>query len=500
MIYIIVPLIFIRYIHILFFYPVKFEKISVKDNSITFQQRGTIYDRNGDALVYHKYRCNFYVQPYIDKKSVQYLKTALVPYIKNESWKISQKLNGYSGKSLYLGEGKICSIKESDKLLKSYVEVEYTGENTLLPFSDAVSGVIGGLNAKGEAISGIENMADEDLKKSKSVKLTIDKDMQIFAYSSLMRQVQATGADSGWVTIEDPFTGEVLAAVNYPASSDQNLFTSAYEAGSVIKPVVVASLVDRLKSGTETYFSVPDTMECGKIKISDDFHHGILQLQLKDIIAKSSNVGMNLALDSMLSDERAKQLFVFDTLRDFGFNKKVPEHFPGASKGFISNINRWSRSLQCTSIFGQGIKITALQLSAFYSAVANGGTYIPPHLLTDKKVEKRRLFSSDTSTRLSQMLNMVVSQDGTAFNTQIENYYVAGKTGTAQNAIAENGVLNYKNNVYTSSFIGIISNGSRSYVINTSIYHPRTDIHFGSYVSGPVFREIAKYLIYMYKL
>jgi len=98
--------------------------------------------------------------------------------------------------------------------------------------------------------------------------------------------------------------------------------------------------------------------------------------------------------------------------------------------------------------FGQGVSVTAIQLIAAVSAIANNGVLMKPYVVrgfTDKDnrliklytpTVVRKVISPDVSKRLTKMLTEVVGAvDGTGKNARIVNVAVAGKTGLHKNSI-----------------------------------------------------------------
>ena len=95
---------------------------------------------------------------------------------------------------------------------------------------------------------------------------------------------------------------------------------------------------------------------------------------------------------------------------------------------------KWNKCKLETVSYGHGITTTPLQVTALYSALANGGKLVTPSLIKDRKiVSSQNIISQDTSKKLSNILRKVVtSKNGTASLADKNGYYVGGKTGTAE--------------------------------------------------------------------
>ena len=100
-----------------------------------------------------------------------------------------------------------------------------------------------------------------------------------------------------------------------------------------------------------------------------------------------------------------------------------------------------------------------------------------------------RVISASTATTLSQMLEFVVSDNGTAVAATIPGYRVAGKTGTA-NRVGANG----RYSGYTASFIGFAPADKPQFVVAVILQNPLNGIYGGS-VAAPVFKDVMTYAL-----
>ncbi|MCX5656706.1 MAG: penicillin-binding transpeptidase domain-containing protein, partial [Candidatus Omnitrophica bacterium] len=143
------------------------------------------------------------------------------------------------------------------------------------------------------------------------------------------------------------------------------------------------------------------------------------------------------------------------------------------------------------------IMMTSIQLASVISAVANGGFIMKPYVvreIRDKKgiplrtfipVRERKIISPETVRKMKQILVGVV-ESGTGKIAAVENYKVAGKTGTAQKA--ENGV--YSHDSFTASFVGFIPADNPKLTISVILDKPHP-YYFGGVVCTPAFKRIA---------
>jgi cell division protein FtsI (penicillin-binding protein 3) len=84
-------------------------------------------------------------------------------------------------------------------------------------------------------------------------------------------------------------------------------------------------------------------------------------------------------------------------------------------------------------------------------------------------------------------LKTVVTKEGTAPNARLDDYTVAGKTGTANKV--ENG--HYVNDNYFCSFTGFFPADAPEICVAIFIDEPPKREHFGGAAAGPIFKAVA---------
>jgi cell division protein FtsI (penicillin-binding protein 3) len=159
--------------------------------------------------------------------------------------------------------------------------------------------------------------------------------------------------------------------------------------------------------------------------------------------------------------------------------------------------------------FGQGVSVTAIQLIAAVSAVANNGVLMKPYVVRgiadkDNHLVKlytptvvRKVISPDTSRRLTNMLTEVVSApDGTGKNARIVNVAVAGKTGTSQKFDFTRGV--YSSEKVRTSFMGFFPAENPQVAILVILDEPQRD-KWGGVAAAPVFKNIGEQILNCFK-
>ena len=142
--------------------------------------------------------------------------------------------------------------------------------------------------------------------------------------------------------------------------------------------------------------------------------------------------------------------------------------------------------------------MTPLQLIGGYSAVANGGNLMEPHLVRSMGSKKergavvvRRVLRPETAAQLQSMLENVV-ENGTGESAQVAGYRIAGKTGTAQKVDPETGEYSEKN--YVSSFAGYFPARDPQFTVLVVIDSSQVG-YYGSVVAAPLFKKIVRRII-----
>ncbi len=352
-------------------------------------------------------------------------------------------------------------------------------------------------DATGEVVDTQQNQPARD---GKDVFLTLDSHIQAEAEQVLQETVSHWHAKDATAIVMDPRTGAILAMAQEPGY-DANSFPQAfahgdtvehaindvYEPGSVFKVVTIGGALSEHKVTPETHFLIPDRLRVSNRIIHDAEHHAPEWMTVSQILQHSSNVGTVTIAERYLGETGLKHW-----MARFGFGSKTGLDFPGESAGILPSY--WSGSTIGNVPIGQGVSVTAIQLAAAYSAIANGGVWIRPHLVDHIPGEKpapayrRRVLSPAIDEQLRTMLKGVVSDQGTGVLAAIPGYSVAGKTGTAQKP-GPNGYLPGK---YVATFIGMVPSAAPRLVVLVSVDEPQGQIYGGT-VAAPAFEQIASF-------
>jgi len=344
-------------------------------------------------------------------------------------------------------------------------------------------------NRKGEAVEEVALIKES--QPGQDLRLTIDRRLQYLAYRELKSTVLKHGARSGSVVVLDVDSGEVLAMVNQPSYNPNDptghdtdgmrnrAVTDVIEPGSVMKPIAIASVLENgiAVPSTPVETSPGYTVISGHT-IRDHRNYGLLDVT--GVLTKSSNVGVTqLALQ--LEPEQ-----MWDTYSRLGFGEATGTGFPGESAGVLRNHRRWRRLEQATISYGYGISATPLQMAQAYAALANGGKLRQPAFIQGSNNPPISAIDSRIANQVAAMLETVTSKAGTGKRARVENYRIAGKTGTSHKASASG----YADSRYVSSFAGFGPVSNPRLVCVVVINDPTGDEYYGGLVAAPLFSSV----------
>ena len=323
------------------------------------------------------------------------------------------------------------------------------------------------------------------------VHLTIDLDLQEIADAALRSAIATARASGGDLVLLDVHTGEILAAASRRGGRARSLtsITEPYEPGSTLKPLFAAALLaEGLAKRDDSVFAENGRWDMGARTITDT--HAMQWATLEEVIRESSNIGIVKFATRLAPGDQYRYL------RDFGFGTPTGVEYPSESGGLLRRPEKWSKLSPASLAMGYELAVTPLQLASAYAALANGGVLMEPHLLrevrdTDGGIVQRRepralrrVLPEWATDQVTEMLASVVA-DGTATRAAIDNFGVAGKTGTSRRTGA-NG--RYIAGSYTGSFVGYFPANDPQIVILVKIDEPRGD-YYGGLTAAPVTRE-----------
>jgi cell division protein FtsI (penicillin-binding protein 3) len=365
--------------------------------------------------------------------------------------------------------------------------------------------------------------------------LTIDSNIQFLAERALDHAMERTQAANGTVVVQDVHTGQILALAIRP-TFNPNLFrhttpellrnhavSDVYEPGSTFKLVAYSAVLD------QGLVKPDDLVDCqgGSIVLAGRVihdnqgeHYGVIPVH--KALELSSDVG---AIKMALKVGPEKY---YDYVRAFGFGQKAGVELPGETRGLLRPVNKWGPSSIGSIAMGQEIAVTPLQLVSMVSTIANGGTYLPPHVLmpaqpsgaANNNSQKtpgspapalqalpfraggelpnplppgaHRVLSGVAANEMRKMMEGVVLY-GTGKSAQLNGYSSGGKTGTAQKVDPRTHL--YSKTMHVASFAGIAPVNNPVIAVAIVIDTPKGGAYYGAQVSAPVFAEVAQQVL-----
>ncbi len=335
--------------------------------------------------------------------------------------------------------------------------------------------------------------------------LTIDEGLQYMVENELDKAMEKWRASAAVAIMMDPLTGEILALADRPSFNPNAIsgsrsferrnraITDCYEPGSTFKIVVgTAALEEKVVSLDTPFDCSRGVLEIGRRVIHDVHRNGLLTF--REVIQKSSNVG-SVMVGMRLGKER-----IYKYAKAFGFGERTGIDLPGEVPGLIRPPERWSGVSIGSVPIGQEVAVTPLQILRAYSAIANGGSLVTPHVVSrivspdgrpvwTFRGESKRVISRKTAETFKDILKTVTEDGGTAKSAAVSGNDVAGKTGTAQ--MVDPHTKRYSKEKYISSFVGFVPADSPKIAMIVVIYEPKGQI-YGGVVAGPVFKQIAE--------
>lgn len=363
------------------------------------------------------------------------------------------------------------------------------------------------LDANGDRVP-YPDLHEKKPLNGRNINLTIDSKIQEIVENALYEGVEKYEALHGGAVVMDPHTGRIIAlagVANTDKAEDPSLVrvksnipaSFMFEPGSTMKPLtMLPALEHKLIKPTELF----DTgrYQAGRRVISDTHDYG--KLNPRGVIAKSSNVAIAKIA------ERIGSTRLYEEFISLGFGQKSALNLFGESSGLFSKLENWDGYTLHSVSFGQAISVTAIQLAAAYSAMANGGKMMKPYIIDSIRDDVGRVIESTEPTVLRQVSSRAacdtmrsyiqeVVDDGTARHIKMDYITIGGKTGTAEKNVE--GTRGYSSGKYNAVFVGMFPVENPQMVIVVFYDEPSHYYRFGSMSAAPTFKKIVENVLFM---
>ncbi len=273
--------------------------------------------------------------------------------------------------------------------------------------------------------------------------------------------------------------------------------TEIYEPGSVFKVITSAAAIeeDLIDLENDSFYcsgSMDISGATEPIKCHNTSGHG--SQNFYEALTNSCNpafmqIGQRIGIETFC--------YYFDA---FGLSEKTGIDLPGESVGISYDADTMSNVDLAVCSFGQGNTVTPMEMITSYCAVINGGYLLEPYVvdkivgedgnvvLNNERTVKRQVISEDTSAKMRDALERVVTDNGGG-NVTIKGYSIGGKSGTSQR-LSLTGDDDDKQE-YAASYVCFTPADDPEIILLVMADMPNKEIaYYGSKVAVPTARNI----------
>jgi cell division protein FtsI/penicillin-binding protein 2 len=406
----------------------------------------------------------------------------------------------------------------------------------IYPNGEVLGHVLGFLNHEGKAVQGVElsmesqlagkdgyrfierdrtgreivlyRGIEEEPEHGKNVRLTIDMGLQSIVEEELDAAYKDLKPETANAVLVDPKTGAVLAMAcrpcfnpNEPGKAQPEQMKNRsiidmVEPGSTFKIVVASGALNEGKVDEKTTIFCENGRFAYGGRILKD-HHGYGNMDVHEILVKSSNIG-SAKMALMMGGDK-----FYEYVRRFGFGERLGIELPGEIPGLVHPPTRWDKLTITRMPMGHSIAVTPLQITMGMAVIANGGHLMAPRIVQSVEKENgevvlkkeptvmREVVPEKTAHYVSQALIGVTEPGGTAAFARVNGFQVAGKTGTAQKVSPHGG---YAAGKYVVSFVGYMPAEDPKFVLLVMVDDAKiaSNLNYGGLVAAPIFSRIAE--------
>ncbi|MBO0995238.1 peptidoglycan D,D-transpeptidase FtsI family protein [Bacillus sp. SD088] len=354
----------------------------------------------------------------------------------------------------------------SDRVGKSYLELQY--EDVLQGQKEKVKNV----TKSGQIL---ETDIVSEGARGKDLVLTTDMELQQKVDEIIEDELRKTKANYGgtqlldraFVTLMNPFTGEILAlsGKQYTYDEDEKQyvfrdfasgnFTTAYAPGSAVKgATVLTGFMTGVNKPGDTILDEPLYFHGATKSKSSWFNRGGSNqwMNEKDALRRSSNVymfktamriggvynysrGDYLSIDKVKTVEKMRYYF-----NQFGLGAMTGIDLPGEMPGYKGDIANANAGNALDFAIGQYDTFTNLQLAQYVSTIANGGYRMQPHIVKEIREpgEGEEKLGAIAQEIKPKALNRIDATKGEIESVQDGFWRVVHSSGGTGTALGEN--------------------------------------------------------------
>ena len=269
----------------------------------------------------------------------------------------------------------------------------------------------------------------------------------------------------------------------------------------MVKAITIAAGIDAGVVTPETKYEDPGFVIVNTKRINDYDHKAKGMTSMQDVMNHSLNTGAVYVMQHL------GQAKFRDYMLSFGVNDKTGIDLPNETSGLTNNLHSTRDVEYATASFGQGIAMTPIEAARSFSAIANGGNLVTPHVASSivymqggtKQFTYPTIptkISQKTSETVTRMLVTAIDQGILNGQLKLDHYSVAGKTGTAQMANPAGG---YYPDRYLHSFFGYFPAYDPKFLILIYTVNPHGVDYAANTIAHP-FMDTVKFLINYYNI
>jgi len=377
-------------------------------------------------------------------------------------------------------------------------------EGVELAFDDALRGRPSQIHVvKGADGRTYQTAVLEEGDPGDDIVLTLDAELQFICEEEIEAGVSRFRADAGMVVVLDPTSGEILAMAQDQGYDPNRFWASTaaarknqaisvlFEPGSIFKAFTGLAALETGLVNVDDTFDGNDGIEISGHVMHNAENEPYGTVTFAEIIEHSVNTAM-IRVALLLGVET-----LHEALSRLGFGQPTGVELAGEEAGILRDPDDWSPLDLAAASIGQSVAVTGLQLARATAAIANGGRLPDIHIVVSgEEPGGIDVATADATAAMRTLMERVVTS-GTGTLAAVDGFTVAGKTGTAQKAVAGRGYVDGK---YTSLFVGFLPADDPEVVILVVLDEVKTTPVWGGYTAGQVFRDAASRMIHAERL
>ncbi|KAJ49828.1 beta-lactamase regulating signal transducer with metallopeptidase domain [Clostridium tetanomorphum] len=335
--------------------------------------------------------------------------------------------------------------------------------------------------------------------------VTLDNNIQSICEKAAEKALKDNKSKAVSILVMNPNNGEILSMVNKYAPSlkhnnreifENRIISDSFEPGSMFKCITAAVALNEKVINPDSY----EVLCNGETEVNNTIircwsRDGHGKQSFDKVLLNSCNIGF-MDLGKKIGAKRFNKYN-----KAFGFGQKTGIDLPKENSGVIKNTKEITDMDLATISFGQTNTVTPIQYLTAFNTLANGGTWIRPHVMKeilqdeDGKKEvykkfndygKKQILNKTTADAMKNYLEMNVSGNG---KYCMEGYNIGSKTGTSQKSIDGR----YEKGKYICNYVGMASpkeGKDTKFTILISIDEPDPKNYYAEKITNPIVEEI----------